>query len=134
MADPYRDGVLARDAWRSARSGEPVTPWDSCHHRKLKGQGGKDTPENRVMLTGSGTTGDHGWVHANPAEAKRLGWLVPSWADPAAWPMWSEPRRSWVLLTPAGGVLEIPAPPGDDAANWTGERDDDDGKAAELHH
>jgi hypothetical protein len=72
----------------------------SCHHRVLKSQGGPDTPENRVMLSGSGTTGSHGWAHTQDrAEAERLGYIVRSWKDPADVPIWSEPRQEWLYLT-----------------------------------
>jgi 5-methylcytosine-specific restriction endonuclease McrA len=55
------------------------------HHRKLRSQSSKATvhnPENIILLCGSGTTGCHGWVHANPSTAYLMGWLVPAWADP----------------------------------------------------
>jgi HNH endonuclease len=95
-----RDGVLRRDGYQCQRCGARVdgSASSSCHHRKLKGRGGPDTPENRVMLCGSGTTGCHGWVHANPREARLHGWLVSAYADPAELTMWSAPRREWVRL------------------------------------
>lgn len=55
----------------------------SQHHRKLRSQGGPDSPENLVLLCGSGTTGCHGWVHAHPTLAKAAGWMVERWAEPA---------------------------------------------------
>ena len=33
-------------------------------------------PANLVCLCGTGTTGCHGWVEANRADARDLGWLV----------------------------------------------------------
>lgn len=35
--------------------------------------------ENLVLLCGSGTTGCHGWVHANPTRAIAVGLIVPTW-------------------------------------------------------
>lgn len=40
-----------------------------------------------MLLCGSGTTGCHGWAHANPARAKRDGLIVPSWATAAFCPV-----------------------------------------------
>ena len=54
----------------------------NAHHRQLAGQGGPDTPENLLWVCGSGTTGCHGWIHANPQQAIWLGLLVSSF-DPA---------------------------------------------------
>lgn len=55
-------------------------------HRKNRGQGGAWAPSNGIDVCGSGTTGCHGYIHANPAEAVENGWTVPSWADPVATP------------------------------------------------
>lgn len=77
------------------RCGKPAT---NRHHRKRKSQGGDDSPENVIDLCGSGTTGCHGWVHANPAQAYEQGWLVKSWQNPAEVPILTE-----------GAVLEEPS-------------------------
>lgn len=51
-------------------------PGESGHHRNKQGQGGLWTPANVVHVCGSGTTGCHGWVEANPATSRRRGlWL-----------------------------------------------------------
>jgi hypothetical protein len=55
----------------------------SIHHRKRRSQGGTHTPENLLLLCGTGTTGCHGWVHANVTESLEAGWLVRGSADPA---------------------------------------------------
>lgn len=44
-------------------------------------------PANLVLLCGSGTTGCHGWVHANPRDAQLLGWIIPRWAEPLEVPV-----------------------------------------------
>lgn len=49
------------------------------HHRKMRSQGGDNSPENIVDLC----LECHGWVHANPAAAYESGWLVKSWQEPA---------------------------------------------------
>ena len=56
---------------------------DHAHHRKLRSQGGEDSPENLVRLCFL----CHDWVHSNPAEAYEAGLLVKSWDDPATAPM-----------------------------------------------
>ena len=53
------------------------------HHRKRKSHGVDNTPPNLIPVCGSGTTGCHGYVHANPAISYEKGWLVHSWDDPA---------------------------------------------------
>ncbi|WP_156096163.1 HNH endonuclease signature motif containing protein [Amycolatopsis jejuensis] len=52
------------------------------HHRKRRSQGGTWAPSNGLRLCPP----CHGWVHANPDEAKEHGWLVDRDADPAAVP------------------------------------------------
>lgn len=66
--------VAARDDGRCQRCGlmGPV----SMHHRLNRSQRGQWSPENIVTLCGSGTTGCHGWVTENPAEAAADGWTV----------------------------------------------------------
>ena len=53
----------------------------SIHHRCPRGMGGTRTawvnqPANLIVLCGSGTTGCHGWVERNRAEALRDGFLI----------------------------------------------------------
>ncbi|MGW5147601.1 HNH endonuclease [Rhodococcus koreensis] len=48
----------------------------TLHHRRKRSQGGLWTASNCVALCGSGTTGCHGWVEANPLAAHEVGlWL-----------------------------------------------------------
>lgn len=58
----------------------------SRHHRKLR-RFGDHSVANLVLLCGSGTTGCHGHVHANPKQSYLDGWLVHSWHEPAAVPI-----------------------------------------------
>lgn len=55
----------------------------SVHHRKNRSQGGAWSPENCVVLCGSGTTGCHGWVTVNPLAARAEGFVVRSFEDEA---------------------------------------------------
>jgi len=63
------------------------------HHRKLRSQGGDDTHENSLALCSA----CHAWVHRNPAAAKRLGLIVPSWAHPA----------DYALTLPDGRIVRV---------------------------
>lgn len=79
-----REQTLARDLGRCVRCGRFLPPGVAhLHHRKLRSQGGPGTIENAVTLCPQ----HHGWVHAHPAEARHLGLIVPSWADPECTPV-----------------------------------------------
>ncbi len=101
--------VWARDEGLCFKCGAVLSsywPGYSCHHRQLKSGGGSDTPENRVMLCGSGVTGDHGWAHAIRAEAQELGFIVSRYANPADVPVkhW---RLGMVYLTADGRIITM---------------------------
>ena len=94
---------IARAGWRTAelrarrlvrvRAGgrcEAVVSAEVClgratnfHHRKPRSLGGEWSAANGLQVCGSGTTGCHGWITANPAGARAKGWSVSSYADPA---------------------------------------------------
>lgn len=44
------------------------------------------TPANLQLLGSAFGCGCHKWKTENPAEAERLGFSVPRWADPLTWP------------------------------------------------
>ena len=44
------------------------------------------TPANLQLLGGAFGCGCHKWKTENPADAERLGFSVPRWADPLEWP------------------------------------------------
>jgi hypothetical protein len=77
--------IWDRDHGRCAWCGEPVAgergvDW-SVHHREPRGSGGSKLAHvsgaaNGVLLHGSGTTGCHGRVERERAEAERRGFLV----------------------------------------------------------
>jgi hypothetical protein len=72
------------------------------HHRQYRSRGGPGTVENGLALCGWGNhTGCHGWAHTSPLAAS-WGASLPSGSDPAAEPVWSEPRGCWVQLLPDG--------------------------------
>ena len=99
--------VQRRDAWKCARCGRDAgTHWsgDSIHHRRPRSHPwpGLHQPANLLLLCGSGTTGCHGWVHAHPAPAYRLGYLVHAWDDPTTIPVHYH-TGGWQLLDQDGG-------------------------------
>lgn len=82
-----RRAIYARDLGRCARCSRALGPGANAHHRKLRSRGGLGTLANGVLLCGSGTTGCHGWAHANVRAATDLGLIVASWDDPAEVPV-----------------------------------------------
>lgn len=74
--------VDERSSRKCERCGRTILVGGSHHHRKLRSRGGTDSPANLVLLCGSGTTGCHGWVHANPASATEDGWMLGTKQDP----------------------------------------------------
>lgn len=69
--------VDTRDKQRCVRCGVWIQNNGSRHHRMRRAAGGH-VIANIILLCGSGTTGCHGWVHANPAEARADGLIVRS--------------------------------------------------------
>lgn len=67
------------------------------HHRKLRKHGGPDCPSNLLALHSA----CHSWVHMHPKAAYEKGYLVPSWAEPQAWPL-QLPSGETVRLAPTG--------------------------------
>ena len=98
-----------REMQRCARCGVVIWENGSRHHRKLRSRGGADAADNIILACGSGTTGCHGWMHANPAEATALGYIVSRWADPADIPI-LHALYEWVLLKPDGTTKGVDPP------------------------
>ena len=67
--------VRWRDRDRCLRCGT-YTAGGSLHHRQGRGGADPHRAANLILLCGSGTTGCHGYVHANPAESYGAGWMV----------------------------------------------------------
>lgn len=63
--------------------GLPLSGKVDLHHRKLRSQGGQDSPENLILAHHQ----CHMDVHANPARSYEHGHLVRSFGDPAAIPV-----------------------------------------------
>ena len=77
-------------------------------HRKPTSLGGLWAPSNGLRACGSGTTGCHGWIEANPVWAEFAGFRVRSVGDPAVEPVWVWPVLAWpgwVTLDDDGGYV-----------------------------
>ena len=99
-----RQAVLCRDTWQCVRCA--TSQGLSAHHRRPGGMGGSRLPESQVganviTLCGDGTRGCHGHVESHRTWGYAHGFLVPRWADPAAWPVLYMGRQ-W--LQPEDGV------------------------------
>lgn len=108
--------VQRRDRYRCAICDrETGSHWsgDSIHHREPRSHpfDRLHQPENLLQLCGSGTTGCHGWVHAHPARAYRLGYLVHMGKDPATIPVYYR-TGGWQQLNADG--TRHPCPPPED--------------------
>ncbi len=115
LAKPVVD---ERDRHRSAMSDVPkqASPdgrW-SHHHRLLRSRGKDDSPANLVLTLGSGTTFEHGWIHAHPELATLLGYMLRAGQDPAEVPIWRVDawgiRWGWHLQTVDGQLVPCGPP------------------------
>lgn len=59
----------------------------ALHHRKLKSRGGVDSVANLMVVHHKCHNLGTESIHSNPENAKIKGWMVPSWADPAEYPI-----------------------------------------------
>jgi hypothetical protein len=97
---PQRDKLRERsDGICEVCGAAPATNW---HHRKNRSQLGGNELSNALHLCGSGTTGCHGQITANPSEAVRHGWAVRSHGNPRYIPALR--RGTWVYLDDDGGL------------------------------
>lgn len=87
---------------------DPTYGWaapHSFHHRRPRGMGGTtrtdaNTPANLLLLCGTGTTGCHGLIEANRADALATGALLPQTVDPTTVPV--SLATGWAYLTEDG--------------------------------
>ncbi len=84
-----RESCLRRDKYKCVICGRPligcVTGY-SIHHRHMRSHNwdGINSPSNLISVCGSGTTGCHGRIHANPEDAYNHGWLLHAWEEQPA--------------------------------------------------
>lgn len=91
----------ARAGGACERCGKECGPVER-HHRKRKREGG-DSLANVVMFGRP----CHTYAHAHPVEARRYGWIVSAYADPAEVPiLWRS--REWMTLNDDGTKTPLP--------------------------
>jgi len=79
----------------------------AAHHRKFRGQQGRDEIVNLLAVHHSCHNGAIDSIHLMPAPATGYGWIVNSWEDPALKPVrLAGTRGRWVTLTPDGGYRD----------------------------
>lgn len=98
--------VYSRAGYACERCGTNESRFWSIHHRRPRGMGGTkrsdtNTASNLILVCGSGTTGCHGWIESNRAEALGLGLLVHQFISPLGAPVTLTVGR--VLLDDDGG-------------------------------
>jgi hypothetical protein len=118
MADAVPRGVVVqvddRDRCLDRWTGRGIAAGRNLHHRKLRSRGGPHTVSNLITLSGSGTTGSHGYMHGNPLIATRHGFIVPAWIDDVS----TVPilladrygRKAWALLPDDGTTTPLAEP------------------------
>lgn len=79
---------------------------NNAHHRLNRSQGGRNILSNLLLACGSGTTGCHGFITSNPAEARRKGWTTWSGDVPRDVPVVY--RGYWARLDDEGNVHLLP--------------------------
>lgn len=84
--------VLERAQNACEACGGPAYGKMDLHHRRMLSQGGQNAAVNLLWCHHYCHVGTGGSIHANPARSRRLGHIVPSWADPAEVPVIVEPR------------------------------------------
>lgn len=103
-----RHMVLERDDYCCVGCGQDITRlrWYSLQHRKARGQGGKNTPDNLVTLCGSATSAGCHWIaEQRDSEMIARGIVVWSFQEPSEVPLILPSGRS-ILLTTDGKIEE----------------------------
>lgn len=97
--------IAERCGGRCERCGAPQY---TVHHRRKKSQGGPWEPANLLALCGSGTTGCHGFVEANPKFAHDMGYWLRHGEHYELTAVWLWGR--WMLPPNDGGpMVEVDA-------------------------
>lgn len=99
-----RRAVLARDAETCQWCGGTLANgwFYSLQHRRARGMGGSrvpwvNLPGNLVAVHGSGTTGCHGHIEANPKEAAARGFRLSHRETPEDLPLIDYAGVAWIL-------------------------------------
>jgi hypothetical protein len=83
--------VLDRDGYACVACGRSIMTmgdWWSMQHRKARGVGGTNSPENLLVLCGSATSaGCHRKCEDRDPDMRACGYWMESWEDPALEPV-----------------------------------------------
>lgn len=113
--DETRRIVAAADTDAPCATGETGSHWsgDSIHHREPRSHpfDRLRNPKTCSNSAAAAPPGCHGWVHAHPARAYRLGYLVHMGKDPATIPVYYR-TGGWQQLNKDG--TRHPCPPPED--------------------
>lgn len=110
--------VLARDGFQCVACGKGVggaCTWWSLQHRKARGQGGGNSPQNLIVLCGSATSeGCHRRCEDRDREFNGRGYWLHSWEDPALVPvmLFSEHGSGITVWLTEDGEYSLEAPAG----------------------
>lgn len=98
-----RNLVVARDRSRCVRCGAPTLPGE-WHHRRSRNIRDEIThsPANGILLCDV----CHRYVHANPFEARAMGWIVSRYAIPTEEPL-VHALYGDVMLDGDGGYRQV---------------------------
>jgi hypothetical protein len=104
--------VRGRDQQRCVVCAMRAMDW---HHRRTRRVRDEHThcPCNGITLCGRGNaTGDHGWVHGNPFEARAQGLIISRYETrmPHEVPVYLPASGGWVLLNCDGSMTETDEP------------------------
>ena len=97
-----------RDHARCVICGKPLYGIPaSLHHRRMRSHPypGLHCAANLIWTCGSGTTECHGMIHANPALAYKMGWLVHSYETAANVPIYT--WHGWMILGNDGSMVKV---------------------------
>jgi hypothetical protein len=109
---PIREALYERAGGRCEISGRPLGDSWAAHHRRKRGSGGTRKPDvhtlpNLLALCHEAHNLGRPSAHLDPAWAAERGFMIPEWEVPRLTPV-KILCRKWVLLTSAGGYLDIP--------------------------
>jgi hypothetical protein len=105
------DACLERDHFSCVLCGMGIGPegrgvgW-ALHHRLLRSQGPRHTPDNLITVCQLGASQCHDWIHGNPADARKGGWMLSGRQEPLAIPVLIAGQR-WVYLTSTGLYADV---------------------------
>jgi len=87
MDKKIAQAVIDRAGGYCEKCGGVLSEAYNLHHRKLKSRGGKDAVSNLIVVHNTCHIRHKDSIHDNPVEAERMGFMCPSWRDPAEHPL-----------------------------------------------